>query len=246
MRAWRNAWSTIAVIVLAGMFNFFLVEQAKAFTQIESQFLPAVQLVASQSAQVSVVNFSTASVEITVDIFNGAGSDVITKTVTVGAGKTFGIRFQNGKTQSTYSALVSASAASSVISDFQVLATNGETVAVSPALLELPAVQHTGSARLLPGQAAAVAITNVSTLPATFTVQVFDNVGNVVLTQQGSINADQTLSFQFTNTAKANVGYHAVISTSAANTLTPNLITFDVASGRLISIVPPGPCKIGS
>ena len=243
MRAWRNA---IAVIVLTGMFSFPFVQQAKAFTQIESQFLPAVQLVGSQLAQVSVVNFSAASVEITVDIFNGAGNNVVTKTVTVGAGKTFGIRFQNGKNTTSYSAIVGASAASSVISDFQVLAANGQTVAISPAFLELPAVQHTGSARLLPGQAASVAITNVSTIPTTFTVQVFDNVGNIVLTQQGTINADQTLSFPFSNTAKSAVGYHAVISTSAANTLTPNLLTFDVATGRLISIVPPGPCKIGS
>lgn len=243
MRAWRNA---VAVIVLTGMFSFPFVQQAKAFTQIESQFLPAVQLVGSQSAQVSVVNFSAASVEITVDIFNGAGSNVITKTVTVGAGKTFGIRFQNGKTTTSYSAIVGASAASSVISDFQVLGTNGATIAISSAFIELPAVQHTGSARLLPGQAASVAITNVSTIPTTFTVQVFDNVGNIVLTQQGTINADQTLSFPFSNTAKTAVGYHAVISTSTTNALAPNLLTFDVATSRLISIVPPGPCKIGS
>lgn len=246
MRAWRNARTLIAVMVLAGMFSFPFVQQAKAFTQVESQFLPAVQLTASQSAQVSVTNFSAVSVDITIDIFNGNGTNVVTKTTTVGAGKTFGIRFQNGKMPLTYNAIVSAGAASSVISDFQLLSANGETVAVSSAFTELPAVQHTASARLVPGQFASVAITNVSTLPASFTMQVFDNVGNIVQTQQLTISANQTFTFPFSNTTKSNVGYHAVLSTSATNTLTLNLLTFDVATGRLISIVPPGPCKIGS
>ena len=244
MKAWKNSRNPVALFALGTMLSLPLVERARAFTQVESQFLPAVQLVASQLAQVSVVNFSAASVAVTIDIFNGAGNVVVTKTVSVGAGRTYGVRFQNGKTTASYSAIVSAGAASSVVSDFQVLGANGAGVATSFPILELPAVQHIGSARLAPGQSAAVAITNVSTVPASFTVEVFNNVGTIVVTQQGTIDAAQTLTFPFSNTEKTTVGYRAVVSTSATNTLTPDLLTFDAATGHLINILPPGPCRI--
>jgi hypothetical protein len=233
-----------SLLVLAAGFSFAFAETANAFTQVETQFLPPVQLVTSQSAQVSVVNFSNVPVTVMINIFNSAGVVAITKTVTVAASKTFGIRFQNGKTTTSYSATVSASVASSVVSDFQVLAANGQTIVTSLPILELPAVQHLGSVRLLPGQGAAVAITNVSSVASSFTVQVFDSAGTIVLTHEGTISAAQTLSFPFSNTEKASVGYRAVVSTSAANTLTPNLMTFDVATGHLIAVIPPGPCRV--
>jgi hypothetical protein len=109
MKDWKSLRQLVALFALGTMLNLPFVEPARAFTQVESQFLPAVQLVASQSAQVSVSNFSAGSVMVTINIFNSAGSITVTKTATVAASRTFVLRFQNGKTTASYSAVVSAS-----------------------------------------------------------------------------------------------------------------------------------------
>jgi hypothetical protein len=246
MKNWKNLCKMVALFALAAMLNLAYVERARAFTQVESQFIPAVQLTASQTAQVSVCNFSAASVSLTINIFDSNGNISVTKTVTLSSKRTTALRFTNGKTTATYSATLSVSAANSVASDFQVLASNGQVLAINPAFLELSADQSTGPARLVPGQSGAATITNISTVPAAFTLQVFDDLGTLVVTQTGTINIDQTLTFSFSNTGKANHAYFAVASTSAANTLASNLISFNPANGQMIVAYPPGHCRTGS
>jgi lipopolysaccharide export system protein LptA len=201
----------------------------------ESQIMPAVQLQTQQQLQVSASNFSTSSVMITINILNSTGNVVSTKTVTVAADKTYVLRYTNGNSIATYSAVVEASIANSVAPDLQVLGSNGEVIAISLPYLEtnLAAVQYTPGVRLVPGQSAKATVTNASTGAAQFSLVVMDVNGNTVLTESGDINPGQTLTYQYDNMGNSNNVYRAVVS-APANTVVSSIMTFDVKTGGLL------------
>jgi hypothetical protein len=62
-------WKLIALFAVAALASIGYVVRSRAFTLIELQYLPAVQLVADQSAAVKVSNVSTESVEFVLDIY---------------------------------------------------------------------------------------------------------------------------------------------------------------------------------
>jgi len=57
-------------------------------TAVETELLPAIQLVANQSAAVNLSNVGTESVEGVLDIYAGDGSVLVSKTVSLAAGQT--------------------------------------------------------------------------------------------------------------------------------------------------------------
>lgn len=242
----RKGVGGVAVLFLLGVaLTFMYVQRTEAFTLVESQFLPAVQLQALESVQVSASNFSSQSVEVVIDILNASGKVVSTKTVTIAANNTFVLRHQNGNSTGNFSAVVNCGAASSIASSFEVLGSTGEMVAITLPYIEstVPAVQNTAALRLIPGQSASASVTNISSSPAQFSLTIYNNTGKVVLSEGGSISAAQTLTFPFSNTGTGNNGYRAVVS-SAANSVISDLMAFDITSGQINSILfPPNPCS---
>jgi hypothetical protein len=112
------------------------VVRSRAFTLIEIQYLPAVQLVANQSAIVNVSNTSTESVEFIVDIYSASGTLLASKTVTLPAGQTFALLYLNRLSGNrTIRAVVSLGTASAAVSDLVTFdKTSGEIIAIVPAV----------------------------------------------------------------------------------------------------------------
>ena len=236
----------VAIFALAAILSLS-VEETRAFSPLETHFLPAVQLVASQAAQVAVSNFSTASVSVTMNIVDALGNIVATKTVTVSGNKSSTLRFTNGNTAATYSAVVEASVANAIASDFEVLNSNGEVAAATlPFINTTPATQNTPGVRLIPGQSGAVTVTNITTSSTQFTVTVFDNSGATVLTQSGTLAAGQTQYIEIQNISFSNDGYRAVSSGSGTSKgkIASDLMTLDKTTGQITAVVlPPNPCS---
>jgi hypothetical protein len=234
----------IALFVLAVMLRPICPHRAEAFTLIETQFLPAVQLGAAQTVLVAASNLSAAPVSVTIEILNSVGTIVITRTSSIPANKTLVVKFTNGTTTGSYSAVVGANAASAINSDFQVLSSNGQVAAVALPYIELPAVQATGSVRLIPGQSALAAITNFATTSTQFTLTVTDNFANTVMTETQTLAAGQTMTFKFSNKGTASNGYRAVVA-SAANAVIGGIVTLDSKTGLVSLLVyPPNPCAL--
>jgi hypothetical protein len=234
----------ITLFVLAVVLGPIRLQRAEAFTLIETQFLPAVQLGAAQIVQVAASNVSAASVSVTIDILNSVGTIVMTKTSSVSPNKTLVVKFTNGTTTGSYSAVVGVSAASAINSDFQVLSSTGQVATVALPYIELPASQNTGSVRLIPRQSAVAAITNFATTSVQFTLTVIDNYANTVLTESRTLAAGQTMTFKFSNMGNTSNGYRAVVS-SAANAVIGGIMTLDSKTGLVVLLVyPPNPCGL--
>ena len=243
MKNVRTFRKLVALIALGAILSIGFVQDARAFTLVETQLLPAVQLGVLQALLASVSNFSTGSVSVTINVLNASGTIVMTKTSTVAGGKSLVIKFTNGGNTGSYSAVVEASVAGAVTSDLEVLNSNGQVAAVSlPFINTSPATQNMPGVRLIPGQSGAVTVTNITTASVQFTATVSDNSGNTVLTQSGTLVAGQTMTFPFSNAGTANNGYRAVVS-APASAVVSDLMTFDKTSGNIIVIVyPPNPC----
>ena len=230
----------ILATVIFALACFALLPQARAGSNTDG-----VQLLPLQFGQVAVSNISTGSVSTTINILNADGSVFMTRTATVAANKTFIFRFQNGGTTSVYSAVVTSSVASSIVSDFQVLLPNNEVGAVFPVHRPPVNVLYTPSARLIPGQAALATVTNITSSTTQFSLTVRDVNGIVVLSESASLNPGQTLSYPFSNTGTANNTYRSVVSTDAANTVTApvldtvtaNVLFFDKTTGQIRAIL---------
>ena len=213
--------------------------QAKAFTPLEIQYLPAVQLVGGQSAQVSVSNFSDAHVSVTITILNAVGDIVVTKTITAAASRTYAVAYANENITASYSAVVEVSAANSVASDFEVLSSNGEVATLSmPYINSTPATQNTPAVRLTPGQSGVASVTNITLSPVSIQYWVINSSGLVVILDSVTLNPGQTMTWSFTNTGTADNGYRAVLTTQAETTVTCSLVTLG-ADGRVVAEVQP-------
>jgi hypothetical protein len=137
----RKSWKLIAVVAVAAIASTGYVVRSRAFTLIELQYLPAVQLVADQSAAVKVSNVSTESVEFVVDIYGGNGTLLVSKTETLAAGHTYTLPYKQpaGTASNNIRAVVSLNTAHVAVSDIMTFdKTSGEVIAILSGLL-LPA-----------------------------------------------------------------------------------------------------------
>jgi len=229
----------VALLALGAILSLGFVPQARAVTFVEVHYLPAVQLVGGQSAQVSVSNFSDATVSVTINITNAAGTIVATKNITLNFGKTTALSMTNGDTTAAYSAEVEVSAANSVASDFEVLSSNGQVAALTlPYINTTPAVQNTPAVRLTPGQSGLASVTNITAEADSFNFVVIDNAGTSILSESETLSPGQTMTWSFTNTGTADNGYRAVVTTQAETSVTCSLVTLN-AEGRVVAEIQP-------
>ena len=134
MKNLRKSWKLIAVVAVVATATIGLVVRSRAFTLIEIQYLPAVQLVASQTAAVSVSNTSTESLEFIVDIYGKNGTLLVSKTGTLAAGQTFSLPYLNTLSGNrVIRAVASLGTANVAVSDLLTFdKTSGEVIAIAP------------------------------------------------------------------------------------------------------------------
>ena len=135
MKNLKKWWKLIAVFAVVAIVSIGYVVRSRAFTLIEMQFLPAVQLVANQRAAVNVSNFSTETVTAVIDIFSGNGTLLVTKTVTIMPGQTFILPYihPTGTFPANIRASVSLDTANATVSDIAAFdVTSGEVNAILP------------------------------------------------------------------------------------------------------------------
>lgn len=241
-KAYNSAGKLAALIALSAMLSLTGADRAWAFANAETQFLPAVQVPAALQLQVSASNFSAASVSVTIKIVNAAGTTVANKTAAVAANSSITLQYTNRNVGAYYSALVEASAAASISSDLQVLASTGEILVVSLPFVETSAaVQHGPGLRLIPGQLGAATVTNISKGAVEATVTVYDNSGDTVFNETAALKAGQTVAYSFSNTGTSNNGYRAVASTSNSSTVVSDAIIFDKTTGNPIGVMASSP-----
>ena len=141
MKNLRKSWKVIALFAVAAIVSTGYVIRSRAFTLIEFQYVPAVQLVANQLVNVNVSNVSTESVEIIVDIYAGNGTLLVTKTETLAAGHTFILPYRQpaGTTSNTIREVIGLGTANAAVSDVVTFdKTSGEVIAVAPGLKQCP------------------------------------------------------------------------------------------------------------
>jgi hypothetical protein len=128
----RKLWGLIAVVALVALLSLTYVKRAKAFTLIEVQYLPAVQLVADQSAAICVSNTTTESVAAVIDIYADNGTLLVSKSVTLAPGQTYKLPYKNNLAVSRdIRGVVSLGTASAAVSDLMTFdKTSGEIIAV--------------------------------------------------------------------------------------------------------------------
>lgn len=142
MKNLKISWKLVALFVLGAIGSGLYVTRSRAFTLIEGQYLPYIELVASQSAQINVSNVSPNDLEATITTYGMAGHMISTQTTTLAPGATTSLVVIAKPTGSlSFRTAISLSAAGSAVSDVMTFdKTTGEVIAISPGLL-LPAVQ---------------------------------------------------------------------------------------------------------
>jgi len=133
----RVSWKLVALFVLGAIGSGLYVTRLKAFTLIEVQYLPAVQLIASQEVAVNVSNFSAEPVTVNIQIFSGGGGLLgEVQSEVIEPGKTYSLSYvQSGGTVAAR-AVVAAGTASSVVSSLVAFdKATRQVIAIAPALI---------------------------------------------------------------------------------------------------------------
>ena len=134
MKHFAQSWRLVAILALVAVVSLTYVKRTKAFTLIETQYLPAVQLSASQLASVKVTNVTSNAVEVEISIFADGGKILSQRTVTVPAVQTVTIPVQaNAAGPLSFHTVVALGTAHSAISDVMLFdKTTGQVVAILP------------------------------------------------------------------------------------------------------------------
>ncbi len=138
MKKLSNSWKAIPLIALAGIVSLCYVVRLRAFTLIETQYLPAVQLVPLQTATLAVTNISGQAVSASVSIVAGNGTVLASKSPSIQAGHTFLLPYITpaGTTPTTIRAMVNLGTAKATVSSLMTFdLTTGEVIAVVPGQL---------------------------------------------------------------------------------------------------------------
>ena len=137
MKNLKISWKLVALFVLGGIGSFFYVTRSRAFTLIELQLLPAVQLLPGQSAIIAVSNTSSNDVDATMSAYRANGTLLKQRTVTLAPGTTQTLVVIAGTDSQIFRTAIALSASQSAVSDVELLdKTTGQVTAVL-----LPAVQ---------------------------------------------------------------------------------------------------------
>ncbi|MGO9265089.1 MAG: hypothetical protein ACLQBA_09430 [Candidatus Binataceae bacterium] len=139
MRKRAKSWKLVVLFAAAAIVSPCFVAQSKAFTLIETQLLPAVQLVASQTLLVKVSNVSLDPVEVTVTLYGHSGNVLQTSNnLSLAAGATFSVSYVHPSTTaaSDVRGVVTLDTANATVSSIMTLdKTSGEVIAILPFML---------------------------------------------------------------------------------------------------------------
>jgi hypothetical protein len=89
MRNFRKSWLPIYLVAAGAILNFGNEHSARAFTLIERSFVPAVQLVAGQSADIKVTNVSANTIIVVLTTYRDNGTLITQETRSIATGTTF-------------------------------------------------------------------------------------------------------------------------------------------------------------
>jgi hypothetical protein len=135
MHRLKSSWKLAAMFAIGAFASLLYVSHSKAFTLIEFQYLPAVQLNASQGAAIKISNVSTAALLVDISIFTDGGRTFASSSVTIPAGETHTVNFKNpAKGPAGFRAALAFGAASSAVADMMLFDTNGNVTALVPAV----------------------------------------------------------------------------------------------------------------
>jgi hypothetical protein len=84
-----KSWWPFFIFALGAILNAGSEPPAKAFTLIERSLLPAVQLIANQSADIKVTNVSANPINVIITIFRDNGTVIAQERQSIAAGTTF-------------------------------------------------------------------------------------------------------------------------------------------------------------
>jgi len=139
MKNLTKSWKLLALFAAAAIVSPCFVAQSRAFTLIEIQYLPAVQLVASQTALVKVSNVSIDVVDATVTFYGHTGNVLLASTSqSIAAGATFSFSYMHPATTgaSDVRAVVTLGTAHATVSSLMTLdKVSGQVIAILPGIL---------------------------------------------------------------------------------------------------------------
>ena len=133
MKKLKSLWRLLVLFALVATLSLSYVQRSRAFTLIELQLLPAVQLIDNQAAAVEVSNISSESVDVVVSLFMGDGSMLLSKSATIVPGRTLTVPYKQAATGAggLIRGVVASSTANAVVSDIMTFdKTSGEIIAV--------------------------------------------------------------------------------------------------------------------
>jgi hypothetical protein len=229
------------MLALVTATSLIYVKRTQAFTLIELDNLPAVQLVANQSIIINITNTSTEGVDYVVDVYGGDGGLLLTRNMTLDGGNTWALTYKNqGTAPLTIRAVIGAGTANATITDGGVVdPTNGELVVIArggqsqaTTSLLLPAVQ------LVSNQTAMVNICNVATESVSGTLDIYTGEGTLLLSKPLTIAPGQTFSLPYKHPAGGPGNIRAEISFPNTGTVTADMATFDVNTGQMVALLP--------
>jgi hypothetical protein len=133
----RGSRTLCASFALAAVLSIGLAERSSAFTLIELQFLPAVQLVEAQSSDVKVTNVTANSINVTITAYRDNATMLVQKTEMIAPGATFTLVVKAPSTAPlSFHASIASDTANAAVADVMTFdKTTGQ------ALLLLPAVR---------------------------------------------------------------------------------------------------------
>ena len=89
MRNLRKLWLPIFLFAFGAILNVVYELPAKAFTLIETVYLPAVQLIAEQSALIKVTNVSANVINVVITTYRDNATVIAQERQSIAANKTF-------------------------------------------------------------------------------------------------------------------------------------------------------------
>jgi acyl CoA:acetate/3-ketoacid CoA transferase len=134
MRNLTKSWMLVAVLAVGAILNVGHQQAAKAFTLIEINFLPAVQLIADERADIKVTNVSVNSVTVRLTVYNDEGTVIAQLQHSIAAGTTFTHAVRAPSTGPlSFHAIVESDTAHATVSDAMAFdKSTGQVIAILP------------------------------------------------------------------------------------------------------------------
>lgn len=136
MRNLTKSWMLVALLAFGAILNVGYQQVANAFTLIEINFLPAVQLIADQRADIKITNVSANAVTVNLTVYNDEGTVIARVEHSIAAGTTFTHAVRAPSTGPlSFHASVAADTANATVSDVMAFdKSTGQVIAILPAI----------------------------------------------------------------------------------------------------------------